>query len=113
MVKKYYFQHRIFWYSLTLIYLALFLINYVEIHYEINFDIASPVFEPTYHLILRNIGLINGGDFSRYTDSLTPLTYNFPYFILSIALLTVVIVSILFVVQKVYYVFRNEGQERS
>ncbi len=112
MARKYLFQHRAFWYALTLIYLAIFLINYVEIHYEIKFDLASPVFEPTYHLILRNIGLIHGGQFSRYSDSLTPITYNLPYFILSIAILTVVIVSILFAVQKVYRVFRKEVQER-
>jgi hypothetical protein len=113
MTRKYLFQHKIFWISISAIYLVLFLINYVEVNYQVNFDIASPVFEPTYHLLLRKAGFIQSGEFSRYSNSLMPITYNLPYFILAITILTAVIVSILYVVQKVYRVFKKVDKDRS
>ena len=113
MKNKYLFQNRAFWVVLSFIYLAIFLINYVQVHYEIYFDLASPVMEQTYHLILRNAGLIQGGSFSRYSDSLAPVTYNLPYFILSIAVLSLIMVSIIYVVQKVYRIFIKDTYERS
>ena len=113
MKRKYLFQYRSFWILLSIIYFALFLVNYVEVHYQVNFDLASPVFEPTYHLILRSAGLIQGDRFSRYSDSLAPVTYNLPYFILGITVLSLIIVFILFAVQKIYRVFKKEDKERS
>jgi hypothetical protein len=109
MKKKYLFLYRSFWILLSVVYLVLFLVNYVEVHYQVNFDIASPVFEPTYHLILRSAGLIQGDRFSRYSASLAPVTYNLPYFILSVAVLSLIIVFILFAVQKIYQVFKKEA----
>lgn len=101
-MRKYLFQHNTFWISLAVIYLVIFLLNYVEVHYQINFDVASPVFEPTYHLLLRKIGLVQGGEFSRYSNSLEPIIDNLPYFLLSIAILTAVTMFVIFAVQKTY-----------
>jgi hypothetical protein len=102
MKIKYLFQYRSFWAGLSIVYLALFLGN----HVQVNIDPAYWVMEPTYHLILRNAGLLQGNQFSYYSDSLAPITYNLPYFILAAAVLSFIIVSIIFVVQYIYRAFK-------
>ncbi len=76
--------------------------NYVQV----NIDPEHLVMEPTYHLILRNAGLIQGSHFSHYSASLAPLTDNLPYFVLAAAVLSFIIVSIIFVVQYIYRAFK-------
>jgi hypothetical protein len=102
MKRKYLFQYRSFWVVLSIAYLALFLVNLVQV----NIDPAYWVMEPTYHLILRSAGFIQGSQFSYYSDSLAPITYNLPYFILAAAVLSFIIVSIVFIVQYIYRAFK-------
>jgi len=102
MKIKYLFQYRSFWVGLSIVYLALFLVN----HVQVNIDPAYWAMEPTYHLILRSTGLIQGSQFSHYSDSLAPIKYNLPYFISAAAVLSFIMVSIIFVVQYIYRAFK-------
>ncbi len=76
--------------------------NYVTV----NIDPAYSIMEPTYHLILRKAGLFQGSQFSYYSDSLTSITDNLPYFILAVAVLSLAIVFIIFAVQYIYRAFK-------
>ncbi len=102
MKRQYLFQYRSFWVVLSIVYLALFLVNRVKV----NIDPQYHVLEPTYHLILRNVGLIREGQFSQYSDLLAGLQYDLLYFIFSVIVLSIIIVSIIFVVQYIYRTFK-------
>ncbi len=103
MKRKYLFQYRSFWVVLSIVYCVLLLVSRVTV----NIDPSYWVMEPIYHLLLRKAGLFRGSEFSYYSDSLEPITGNLPIIILAVAILSLAIVSIIFVVQYIYSAFKK------
>jgi len=103
MKKKYIFYYKRFWITLIAIYIVFFLTSYVVIKTEVKFDIIQPKLEPIYHLLLRNIGLIDGGEYSSYNNSMAPILWQLPYSLIGFVILALILVIFSAIAQKAIY----------
>ena len=88
---------RAYWIAIATIFLGSFLFGHVQIYYDHYEGLIIGEMEPAYHLILRHSGLISGGEYSKYSDSLVPILNQLPWQFLGI----LVIAMVLYIITRV------------
>lgn len=103
MGKRYLFQSKTFWaiwLAISLLYVAFYLSLYVQIYSDIAFDITVGKSEPIWHLLLRSIGIIEGGEYAGYSPSIEPIINGLPYTVAFYGLVTLIVIVTIYLIQN-------------
>jgi hypothetical protein len=74
---------------------------------------AFGVMEPVWHLIFRNLQLIEGGKFAQYEESWEPILYQLPYSMASYLIITLIVIVITFGINKVRQTLRTRTRKEA
>lgn len=107
MKRRYLFQSKWFWLIWVTLFVAFYLYTHVQIHFDIVFDTVSGKMEPVWHLILRNFGIINGGEYATYDSSLTPILHQLPYVFAFFILCSICLITVTFIIQRLLFMQKN------
>lgn len=102
-------MRKLFWLVLLCAYAVLFFVTHVPVYSDHYYGLEIGKYEAVYHLILRNIGWIEGGEYLNYSSSLDPLLRQLPYSLISYAIITIGFVLILILSQKVFICKREKS----
>jgi len=109
MRDNYIYQTKSFWGILLVVYAGILSITHVQIYQNHYYGVVSGVMEPVWHLVLRNLKIIDGGKFNQYGSSLKPILYQLPYVLALYCVATMIIIAALYCLQKGLNTLRHKG----
>jgi len=88
-------------------------LTHVQIHQDAYFGDAFGVMEPVWHLILRNLQIIDGAEYSQYGVSWKPILYQLPYTTLFYAASTLIITIVIIAADKTIRALRAKQKRKA